>query len=175
MPADRIHIISDRELEITPRKGWFVFARLTAVPLLLFVAIAPVFFVDMILKSAELKFVFIGLLLALVFLALTALIFYKIIYKPFYIVNTKKYILKKGEQLQVGSKLYTLNRETSGIYMGFEETLRSSGYYTVGLRIRAPYKIKHYPILTCKREEMEAYGKVLADFAGLELEYTLFG
>ena len=96
---------------------------------------------------------------------------YSSIIRPLFIVDTIKRVVKEDGSLLINNKRYLIN-EHSGIYFRFESTFpgRGSGYYVVGLRLRAPSKIKNIPLLTCPKGEMVSYALYLSKFTGLNIE-----
>lgn len=149
MPPERIQKVSDNELIVSKQKGFPAFKYLD----MLIITGVCVFYACMFFHPAAEDIDAGSFVLFKVVIGIgTVYALYSRVIKPYFVVDTTKRIVKEECRLCINNEWYAIN-EHSGIYFRFESTFpgRGSGYYVVGLRLRAPSKIKNIPLLTCPK------------------------
>lgn len=155
---DRLHIISDTELQIKWRVLSLVeWLKLLAVLLLIGFAIASAItgLYDQVWGYSFL------------FVIVTWFNFFAFFKQLYY--NTNKRVTKKEGSLQINKKMYELGPH-DGIYLKYLYVDRGYHYYMVGLRRRKPNMLHDIPLMVCSPYEAAAYAHDLSNFTGLELE-----
>ncbi|MEZ5018201.1 MAG: hypothetical protein R2800_14175 [Flavipsychrobacter sp.] len=169
MSTDRIHIISEKELEIKNRGDWVMLAKAFVV-LGLPCLVGYLIYNGTVTSIVEKR----GFFSLFLVMAVLAYICFKGLISPLFLIDKNYRLLKDSGVLLVNGGVYTID-ESSGIYR--RKVIVSLGnkrgaivYYVVGLRLREPSKVINKGLMICNEYETMSYAKVLANYTGLEIE-----